>query len=109
MRYRNKLQRMRATRRIQNEKKSSTSIKQDSVGGATEEEEDEVENIINQIEAVSEVLQIENELKPFKVFGMEATSSLTMTVISTFVSFIGIIISLFTNNKSPVGQSLTAV
>jgi hypothetical protein len=56
--------------------------------------------IVEQLESVRDILDIENESKPFTIFGMEATSSMTMSIITSFVSLLGLLISIFSSNAS---------
>jgi hypothetical protein len=51
--------------------------------------------VMEQLETSIDVLESENEHKPFRIFGIPADKSLVMTVLSAILSFYGAIISLF--------------
>ncbi len=62
--------------------------------------------IIEQLMVASEILQSEGELKAYKIFGIEASTSLTMSIIGIYISFVGFIVSIYYSN-SQVAQDLT--
>lgn len=53
--------------------------------------------VLEQLESFIAILDAENEWKPYTVFGMEASTSLTMTVLTSYASFIGLILMLFSS------------
>jgi hypothetical protein len=55
---------------------------------------------IDKVDAMRDVIDTNTELKPFKIFGFTAESSLTMTIITTAVSFYGILVSLLSNTEA---------
>ena len=60
---------------------------------------------IEKLDAMRAIIDTNTELKPFKIFGFNAQSSLTMSVFTTAVSFYGILLSLLSNTD---GQAIAA-
>lgn len=85
--------------------------KQGSVKPAKSDLEDkeleEIENIISQLECAKDVLEAEAELKPFRIFGIEAQGSLVVTLLTSMVSFYGVVFSLYSNNLRNQSNALT--
>lgn len=47
-----------------------------------------------------ETLDINTELKPYKILGFEAQSALTMTIFTAIISFISVLVSLLFGNQT---------
>jgi len=56
--------------------------------------------VIEKLDSMAQVVDTNNQLKPFKIFGFNAQSSLTMSIMTTAVSFYGVLISLLSNDSS---------
>jgi hypothetical protein len=67
---------------------------------------EKLNDTIDKLEAMRAVIETNTQLKPFKIFGFTAQSSLTMSIMTTAVSFYGILVSLLSNTE---GQALAAV
>jgi hypothetical protein len=75
---------------------------------AYQKEAGRIREVLEQLESFIDVLDAENDWKPFTIFGVEASTSLTMTILSSYASFIGLILMLFTS-YSYAGNQLMAV
>ena len=62
--------------------------------------------VADKLESMRAVIDTNTELKPFKIFGFTAQSSLTMSILTTAVSFYVILISLLSNRE---GELLSAL
>jgi hypothetical protein len=70
---------------------------------------DEIANlqeVLETLEDMKQVVETNTQIKPFKVFGFTAQSSLTMSILTTAFSFYAILVSLLFKTDS---QALTAV
>jgi hypothetical protein len=72
---------------------------------------EELESALESVSQINKVADINNQLKPFKVFGMAAQNGLTMSVITAASSFYSIIFSMYSssNTESLFSAALTAV
>lgn len=62
---------------------------------ASKEEEEKYNEIHESIDAASEIVDVNTELKPFKILGLTAQSALTVSILTTALSFYSIVISLY--------------
>lgn len=60
--------------------------------------EDELKDALLSVERITKVADINNHLKPFRVFGMVAQSALTVSVLTTALSFYSVIFSMYTDS-----------
>lgn len=60
----------------------------------------EVEDALASMERTISITQANNLLKPFKVFGMVAQSGLTMSVLTTALSFYSVVFSFYSTSGS---------
>jgi hypothetical protein len=77
---------------------------------AAEAEEAQISTLNSEIEKLSDasdqlqdmmdVVQTNTEFKPYKVFGFTAQSSLTYSILTSAISFYGIVITLLTSNET---------
>jgi hypothetical protein len=67
---------------------------------------EKLNDTIDKLEAMRAVIETNTQLKPFKIFGFTAQSSLTVSIVTTAVSFYGILVSLLSSTE---GQALAAV
>jgi hypothetical protein len=67
---------------------------------------EKLNDTIEKLESMRAVIDTNTQLKPFKIFGFTAQSSLTMSIMTTALSFYGILASLLSNSE---GQALAAV
>lgn len=69
---------------------------------ASKEEEEKYNEIFESIDAAADIIDVNTELKPFKILGLTAQSALTMSILTTALSFYSIVISLYfgTQNSS---------
>ena len=74
--------------------------------GKLKERVEKLNGTIDKLEAMRGVIETNTELKPFKIFGFTAQSSLTMSILTTAISFYGILVSLLSNTE---GQAIAAV
>lgn len=58
-----------------------------------------MEDVLIQIESSVNALDVENEQRPFKIFGIAASASFTSSVITTLVSFYGSVISAYNSRN----------
>ncbi len=70
-----------------------------------ENETARINDILEQLESFISILDAENEWKPYTIFGVEASTSLTMTVLTSYISFIGLVLMLF-SNYTYIGSAL---
>ena len=68
----------------------------------SKEDEEKYNEMYESIEAAAGITDVNTQLKPFKILGLTAQSALTMSILTTAVSFYSIVISLYlgTNNSS---------
>lgn len=59
-----------------------------------------LEAIIENINVAVEIAELNEELKPFRIFGMVAQDGLTVSVITTALSFYSVVFSLVFSSQS---------
>lgn len=67
---------------------------------STMEKKQEVEDSLLSIERMIRITEINNQLKPFRVFGMVAQSGLTASILTTAVSFYSVVFSMYSTSGS---------
>jgi hypothetical protein len=60
--------------------------------------EDQLKDALLSVERITKVADINNNLKPFKVFGMVAHSALTVSVITTALSFYSVVFGMYSEH-----------
>ncbi len=82
-------------------------------GGADDERaRDEIETlelIADNIDNTMGTVDVYTSLKPFKIFGFEANSSVTMSVITTAISFFGVLLSLYSSDAGTTVSDLSGI
>eukprot|EP01033_Poteriospumella_lacustris_P007799 gene7799-5610_t len=76
---------------------SEAYVEGDSLWQRYHAEVTQTREVLEQLESFIGILDAENEWKPYTVFGIEASTSLTMTVMTSYASFIGLVLMLFSN------------
>lgn len=76
---------------------SEAYVEGDSLWQRHHAEVTQTREVLEQLESFIGILDAENEWKPYTVFGIEASTSLTMTVMTSYASFIGLVLMLFSN------------
>ena len=71
-----------------------------------QEELESLESVVEKLESMRSVIETNGELKPYRVFGFVAENSLTISILTTAVTFYGIIFSLLFSSES---QAVTSV
>jgi hypothetical protein len=66
----------------------------------TAAEKEQVELSLSSIERTIRTTEMNNQLKPFRVFGMVAQSGLTVSVLTTAVSFYSVVFSMYSTTGS---------
>lgn len=69
-------------------------------------EAEKLGEVAEKLEAMRSVVETNTQQRPYKVFGFTAQSSLTVSILTTALSFYGILISLLFNDEN---QALSAV
>lgn len=74
---------------------------------AGEDDDDELlAKQIESIDAVMEILSVNNELRPFKFLGMTAQSALTVSILTTALSFYSVLFSLYFNGSNQITSDI---
>ena len=55
-----------------------------------------ITKVLETLESVENIIETNNELKPYKILGLTAQNGLTISIITFVVSFFSILLSLFT-------------
>lgn len=70
-------------------------------------DQDQLENALSTVQDIKEVADINNELQPFKIVGLVASNGLTVSIITTAISFFGIVFSLSTGGSPlPINSNM---
>ena len=73
-----------------------------------EEKEEEIETLTESLEMLEnckDVIETFAELKPFAIFGFKVEGSLVFTIISTGISFFGVLFSLYSNAEQQASSN----
>lgn len=68
-------------------------------------DEDKLEKALEAVDQARDISEANNELKPFKVLGFPAQSALTISIISTALSFYMIIFSFYSSGPTSLTQA----
>lgn len=68
-----------------------------------------LEETLDNLESVKDIAETNTELKPFKIFGITASSSMTMSILSGAVSFYSVLISLYSAQGAAVASDVTGL
>jgi hypothetical protein len=66
-----------------------------------------LEDVLESLDLTRDVVEVNNELRPYKVLGFAASSALTISLITTLLSYYGILFSLYVSSN-PVLRSIVA-
>jgi hypothetical protein len=69
-------------------------------------DKDQLEHALDTLQEIKDVAEINNELQPFKIVGLVAANSLTVSILTTAISFFGVIFSMSTGNAVPGVSSI---
>ena len=67
---------------------------------------EDLEDALEGVDQARDIAEVNNELKPFRILGLAAQSALTISIISTAVSFYMVIFSLYSSNASTVSAAI---
>jgi hypothetical protein len=73
------------------------------------DEYNQLEKTENNIELALRAVDINNQLKPVRILGFNAQAALTVSILTTAISFYSALLSLYVNSASPVATSGEAV
>jgi hypothetical protein len=97
---------LRLNRKVEKVQLRLVDEKDESVRRKLKLKVEKLNDTIEKLESMRAVIDTNTQLKPFKIFGFTAQSSLTMSILTTALSFYGILFSMLSNTE---GQALAAV
>lgn len=82
-------------------------IEADDLEGGVDRDTELLAKQFESIEAVMEIVNVNNELRPFKFLGVTAQYAWTVSILTTVVSFYSVLFSLYFSSNSSVSSELS--